>query len=53
MSVDVIKRIIKSKKQLKNIPIIYNVEFGHIFPMITFPIGGKIRIDTKITILNH
>lgn len=53
MSVDVIKRIIKSKKQLQDIPIIYNIEFGHLFPMITFPIGGKIRIDTKITILNH
>lgn len=53
MSVDFIKSIIKNKKQLKNIPIIYNVEFGHIFPMSTLPIGGKVLIDTKITIINH
>ena len=57
MNADVIRRIIKNKKQLESIPIIYNVEFGHMFPMITLPIGGKLRIDTKntsiITILNH
>lgn len=57
MTKEVIKRIVENKRQLKNIPIVFNIDFGHIFPMITFPIGGKIRIDLDnssiITILNH
>ena len=39
--------IIKSKKDLFNIPIIANVDFGHTTPMITFPIGGIAEIDTE------
>ena len=39
--------IIKSKKQLDNIPIIANVDFGHTTPIITFPIGGRVKIDEK------
>ncbi len=40
-------KIIKSKIELKNIPIIANVDFGHTSPMITFPIGGEVSIDIK------
>ena len=28
-----------------NIPIVYNLDFGHTNPMFTFPIGGWCRID--------
>jgi len=28
-----------------NIPIIYNLDFGHTNPMFTFPIGGRCMID--------
>ena len=56
MTKEVIKRIVENKRQLKNVPIVFNIDFGHIFPMITFPIGGKIRIELDnrsiITILN-
>lgn len=30
-----------------NIPIIYGVDFGHIFPLITFPIGGNVCIKAS------
>lgn len=57
MTKDAIKRIVESKKQLKDIPIISNIEFGHLFPMITFPIGGEVEINTDskwiIKIIKH
>lgn len=34
-----------------DIPIIYNLDFGHSDPMFTLPIGGKVLIDTKKNIL--
>jgi len=40
-------KIIKTKAELKGIPVIANVDFGHTSPIITFPIGGEISIDTK------
>lgn len=42
---------------LKRIPVIYDVDFGHTQPILTFPLGGKIAVNTqdagevKITIL--
>ena len=38
-------KLIKSKKELENIPVIANYDFGHTTPMITFPIGGKAKIQ--------
>lgn len=40
-------KIIKSKKELKNLPVIANVDFGHTSPIITFPIGGEVEMNTK------
>lgn len=53
-----INRIVRNKKQLLNIPVAFNVDFGHVFPLITFPIGGtvKLNVDDKnvtIEIVNH
>lgn len=49
--------IIKSKKELKNIPIIANVDFGHTNPLITFPIGGTAEMSVgkknKLKIIEH
>jgi len=45
MTGPLLEKIIKSKKELKNMPIIYNADFGHTTPQITFPIGGKAKID--------
>jgi muramoyltetrapeptide carboxypeptidase len=49
-------QIIKTKAELKNIPVIANVDFGHTSPIITFPIGGEVSIDTSkksIVITKH
>ncbi len=47
------EKLIKTKKELNNIPIIVGVDFGHTTPIFTFPIGGKCRIiatDNEIKI---
>jgi len=44
MDIEVIKSIVATKKQLKNIPIIFNVDFGHVRPFSSFPIGGVVKI---------
>ena len=51
-------KIVKTKKELNNIPVIANVDFGHTSPMITYPIGGVAKIsslkeNSKIEILEH
>jgi muramoyltetrapeptide carboxypeptidase LdcA involved in peptidoglycan recycling len=40
-------KIIKTKSELKNIPVIANVDFGHTSPIITFPIGGEVCMDAN------
>jgi muramoyltetrapeptide carboxypeptidase LdcA involved in peptidoglycan recycling len=37
-------KIIKTKKELNNLPVIANVDFGHTQSMITFPIGGEVNL---------
>ena len=44
MTNDLLKEIIDTKKELKNIPVVANVDFGHSDPKITFPIGGLAMI---------
>ena len=48
-------KLIKSKPELENIPVIADCDFGHTTPIITFPIGGEAsliatngRIELKI-----
>ena len=58
MDIDRMKFILSNTKISKNIPIIYNVDFGHTAPMITFPIGGEVAIQAtkskaSIQILKH
>lgn len=57
MTEDMIRTIIKDKVS-PDIPIIYGVDFGHVFPMISFPIGGKVSISAigsniDIQIIEH
>lgn len=42
---------ILDKPELKNLPIIANVDFGHTTPLLTFPIGGTARISSDNGIL--
>lgn len=39
--------ILNKHPLLNNIPVIYDVDFGHTQPIVTLPIGGKVHIDTK------
>jgi muramoyltetrapeptide carboxypeptidase len=50
MNTDAIKRIISTKKKLQDIPILYNVDFGHITPIATIPIGGTVKIVAENTV---
>jgi muramoyltetrapeptide carboxypeptidase LdcA involved in peptidoglycan recycling len=40
-------KIIKTKKELNNLPVIANVDFGHTDPKITFPVGGEVSLEAK------
>jgi len=55
---DILIKIIKTKKELDNLPVIANVDFGHTSPMITFPVGGEVNLEAengkiKLEILKH
>jgi muramoyltetrapeptide carboxypeptidase len=40
-------KIIETKKELENIPVVANVDFGHTTPQITFPIGGRVKLKAS------
>ncbi|MCH5586365.1 LD-carboxypeptidase [Shimazuella sp. AN120528] len=44
---DLLKKIIASKKELRGLPILANVDFGHTSPMFTFPIGGRVKMEAS------
>ena len=50
-------KIIKSKKELDNLPVIAGVDFEHTDPKITFPVGGTAALntdsETKLLITGH
>lgn len=39
------------------IPVGFGADFGHVFPMLMFPIGGRVRVETgdsvRITLQAH
>jgi muramoyltetrapeptide carboxypeptidase LdcA involved in peptidoglycan recycling len=47
MDLEKLKFIISTKRELKNIPIIANADFGHTNPMFTFPIGGMCEMSAS------
>ncbi|MHA2105383.1 MAG: S66 family peptidase [Candidatus Hodarchaeales archaeon] len=58
MTIEKLKKIILSKKELGKIPVVVNMDFGHTYPMFTFPIGGKVKMkatfnDLQIEVLQH
>jgi len=57
MTLERIADIVRDKVP-KDIPVVFGVDFGHIFPIITFPIGGTVKItackdSAEIQILAH
>lgn len=58
MTKERLKQIIDTKPELKNLPVVVDVDFGHTDPRITFPIGGMCSIEVsgreaKIEITQH
>jgi muramoyltetrapeptide carboxypeptidase len=47
VSDDLLRQIMKSKKELDNIPVVSGVDFGHTDPKITFPIGGGVELKAE------
>lgn len=47
MSREILHTIIKSKKELDQLPVIAEVNFGHTSPIITFPVGGRAAVKAK------
>ena len=45
MDLDKWKSLLSTKKELKDIPVILNADFGHTTPIFTFPIGGEVSIN--------
>lgn len=46
-----LEKVINSKPELKNIPVLANVDFGHSQPILTIPLGGFAKINNgKLTI---
>lgn len=46
-------RLIKSKPELNNIPVIADADFGHTTPVFTFPIGGHASIEGASLNINN
>jgi len=44
MTNSLLTQIIKTKRELNNIPVLANVDFGHTSPIISFPIGGTCKL---------
>ena len=44
VTTDELKRVLLAREELSHIPIIINVDFGHTTPMVTLPVGGRIRV---------
>lgn len=57
MTNNLLAQIIRTKKELDNLPVIARVDFGHTDPKITLPIGGKVEIkalsQASITVIEH
>lgn len=56
MTADVMRRIIRDVVPTE-IPVVFGADFGHVFPMVTFPIGGRVRVEAGeravIALLEH
>lgn len=57
LTAETITDIIKDKVS-PYIPVVFGVDFGHVFPIITFPIGGTVRIhanenNTEVIVVTH
>lgn len=47
ISIEQLVKVVKAKKELSQIPLILNLDFGHTTPIFTFPVGGNVRISAS------
>lgn len=47
ININLLSQIVKTKKELQNIPVIADVDFGHTDPKITLPIGGEVSFSAR------
>lgn len=45
ISREILEFIINNKEELKNIPVLANVDYGHSTPIITIPLGGHAKLQ--------
>ena len=57
MTKELLTQIIRTKRELADMPIIANVDFGHTMPMITIPLGGEVEMkvgaESVLRIVKH
>lgn len=58
MTREILEKIISTKPELQNLPIIANIDFGHTTPLATLPVGGSLEImamadNVKIRVIEH
>jgi muramoyltetrapeptide carboxypeptidase LdcA involved in peptidoglycan recycling len=58
MSRHLLLELVETMPQLRGLPVVANVDFGHTFPLITFPIGGDAVIEVddsgaSVTLTRH
>lgn len=46
LDAETVKRIIRDKVS-PDIPVVFGVDFGHVFPMTTFPVGGTVKLRAQ------
>ncbi len=57
MTLERITDIVRNKVP-SDIPVVFGTDFGHVFPIITFPVGGTVRVsaskeNTRIVVVSH
>lgn len=52
MSREMLEFIINNKEELKNIPVLANVDYGHSTPIITIPLGGHAKMQNGRLFIN-
>jgi muramoyltetrapeptide carboxypeptidase LdcA involved in peptidoglycan recycling len=49
MTRELLEMIVWSKPELRGLPVVANLDFGHTSPMITFPVGGQVEVAASAT----
>ncbi|MDE2044293.1 MAG: LD-carboxypeptidase [Thermoplasmata archaeon] len=47
MTRKLLQAIVRSKSELEGLPVVADVDFGHTYPMCTFPIGGRVELEAR------